>query len=227
MGQKKRSESVGGDKFPLVTVLVCMGLFTVVASIGLFAWITNQAAVLETADATQVEPGPGPVETAAPAIQDDRAAEPKSIDRASPDQPVELADRRGQQPPVSDPTPDPPAADSTQPPAPLVPESNGIPPGEMARWKSMLGLNATLEGVVVTEGESGSGKTRYIWFSSDRDNNAMAFMLTRDVGDDLSLDYLRSLRGKRVRVTGVVEEQFGTKRIGVRIQNQNQIQIVD
>ena len=90
----------------------------------------------------------------------------------------------------------------------------------------MLGLKATLDGVVLKEGESGSGKTRYLWFSTDRDNVAMVFMLTRDIGNELSLEFLRSLTGKRIRVTGTVEEQFGTKRTGVRIRRQSQIEIV-
>lgn len=225
MGQKRNGTSIQNGEFPIVTVLICMGLFTLVASAGLFWWITSRA--VETAEPELVQGSPDSVVVNNAEPPPVAASVSKSDDNIDAEQGVASVDDRVEVPPVVEAPPDQAAADTPEMPAPNHPESGAIAPGEMAEWKKMLGLSATIEGVVLKEGESSTGKTRYLWFAADRDNNAMVYMLTREIGEDLSLEYLRSLSGKRIRVTGIVEEQFGTKRIGVTIKNQTQIEIVE
>lgn len=83
------------------------------------------------------------------------------------------------------------------------------------------------QGVPVSAGDSSTGKTRYLRFSRDWNKSIMVFMLTRDVGDELTVAELQKYVGKTVRINGVVERQFGTNRLGVKIQAKDQLEIVE
>ncbi len=211
--------------FPIGTVLVCMGLVTLVAAIGLFVLITRLSVESAEPDEEQVLPALAQVESPGATAQAVVVTDTQAADDVEGEQQMTATDLPVKEPVVEN-SPTPLVAKS-EVTAPNPAEVNAIAPSEMDRWKSMLGLTATLEGVVLKEGESSTGKTRYLWFATDRENNAMVFMLKRNIGDDLSLEYLRSLTGKQIRVTGVVETQFGTQRIGVKIQSQDQIEIVE
>ncbi len=102
-----------------------------------------------------------------------------------------------------------------------------LQPAQLERFESKLGEVVEFLGVPVSAGESSSGKTRYLRFSQDWDKSVMAFMLTREVGEDLSVQDLQKMVGKTVRVSGVVERQFGTNRIGVKIKAKDQLEVVE
>ena len=56
----------------------------------------------------------------------------------------------------------------------------------------------------------------------------MVFMHAREVGLDWTVDELtKQFDGKTMRITGLVERQFGTNRMGVRVKSKDQIQIVE
>jgi len=104
--------------------------------------------------------------------------------------------------------------------------AEGMPPNATAHWEQLIGLQGVLQGQVQLARESRSGKTRYLIFSSDQDD-VMVFLSQRQVGDKLSLDYLKSFEGKKIRVRGKVQREFGTNRLGLTIQDESQIEIVD
>ena len=55
----------------------------------------------------------------------------------------------------------------------------------------------------------------------------MIFMRTRDIGESLTLEELKTMSGKTVFVTGVIEREFGTKRLGIRVRAKDQIEIIE
>ena len=98
---------------------------------------------------------------------------------------------------------------------------------EHAYWEQMKGLQASLQGRVQRAHESNSGKTRYLYFSEDR-RDAVAFLWTRSVeGDELTMEFLDSLEGKQVLIRGQVALEIGSKRLGIRLFSESQIQVVE
>lgn len=228
------------SQLPLGKILAGMGISTILLSIGLFFFITtsrskpNVVVTNDSAPGEVEESGLGPVDLSGPPPADENVV--------LNDPPREKAEASIHDPYV--PSPAPPsdegnemlepgsgsastAVDTTEPNPMAEPKKGaiGISPSAHAEWEKMMGLQATLEGVVQTENKSSSGKTYYLYFSSNRDD-AMVYMLTREVDDALTLDFLAGLRGKRVRVTGTVERQFGTNRLGVKIKSSSQIKVV-
>ena len=102
--------------------------------------------------------------------------------------------------------------------------ADATPPNAHQFWNDMRGLSSALVGTVEHARESNSGKTRYMYFSQDR-SDTMAFLRTKDVGDELSLEYLQGLVGKKIVVRGKVENEF--KRVGIRIRDISQIQVIE
>ncbi len=107
------------------------------------------------------------------------------------------------------------------------PTSGPLKPEQMDRFEAMLGEPVRFEGVPFSTNASGSGKTLYLRFSQDWDDTIMVFMLVRDVGEDLTLEELEKFVGKTVRIDGVVERQFGTNRLGVRLKAKDQIEVIE
>jgi hypothetical protein len=105
--------------------------------------------------------------------------------------------------------------------------SGPLKPDQMERFEAMLGEPVRFEGVPFSSNASGSGKTLYLRFSQDWDDTIMVFMLVRDVGEDWTVAELEKFVGKTVRIDGVVERQFGTNRLGVRLKAKDQIEVVE
>jgi hypothetical protein len=112
-------------------------------------------------------------------------------------------------------------------PEPDSEDDNRLKPGDLERFEEFLGEVVEFEGVVVSANESRSGKTRYLRFSRDWDETIMVFMLTRHVGESLTLDDLKAFAGKRILVSGEVAREFGSNRLGVRVKAKDQIQLVE
>lgn len=112
-------------------------------------------------------------------------------------------------------------------PAPASQATGQLLPHQLDRFESKLDEMVEFQGVPVSAGDSSTGKTRYLRFSRDWDKSIMVFMLTRDVGDELTVADLQKYVGKTVRINGLVERQFGTKRLGVKIQAKDQLEIVE
>lgn len=102
----------------------------------------------------------------------------------------------------------------------------GTAPNAHSHWEEMFGLQSSLKGRVQKVHVSQSGKTRYIYFSTDQ-RDAIVYLYQRLVGDELSEEFLQRLNGKLIRVTGKVGRDIGTKRIGITIENESQIEILD
>ena len=101
-----------------------------------------------------------------------------------------------------------------------------LQPGDLEKWESMKGFQATIEGTVQKVHVSRTGKTRYLYFTNDR-SHTMVKMLVSKIGDELSMEYLESLVGKTVQVTGTVRFESFASRYGVEIQKQSQIVLVN
>ena len=131
--------------------------------------------------------------------------------------------------------PDPPKPTTTPTPVPTTPTpepgSNGtgpLLPDQLARFESKLGEVVEFDGVVVSANASKSEKTRYLRFSQDWDKTILVFMMAKDVGDELTVDELnKKFANKKVHITGVVEKQFGSERIGVKIKAKDQIELIE
>jgi hypothetical protein len=112
-------------------------------------------------------------------------------------------------------------------PLPKTAHDPVLRPAELERGESLLGEFVEFEGWVVMANESRSGKTRYLRFSQDWDDSIMIFMLTRQIGETLPLAELKEMTGRKVRASGVVEREFGTRRIGVKIKSRDQLEVVE
>ena len=169
-----------------------------------------------------------------------RASEPELNQASEPElnQPLEKVEKNiveSDPPPVAQ-APEPEAtveqpAVATVKPAAVVPkampvESNELLPQQLQRFEAQLGEVVEFEGVPVSARASSSGKTRYLHFTQDWGDSIMVFMWARDVGDDLTVADLQKFVGQTIRVNGVVERQFGTNRLGVKIQAKDQIEVV-
>jgi hypothetical protein len=168
-------------------------------------------------------------ETPQPTQNTDLAERPPVADAVNGEA---MSTETGELPPVKTTT-------ASQPPLPTSPpQADGagepessttqkLQPDQLDRFEAMLGEPVRFEGVPVSANDSKSGKTLYLRFSQDWNDTIMVFMLTGDVGDDLTLAELGKFVGKTVRIDGIVERQFGTNRLGVRIKAKDQIGIVE
>jgi cytoskeletal protein RodZ len=117
--------------------------------------------------------------------------------------------------------------ETTVTPATETVDDSVLRPAELERGESMMGEFVEFEGLVVMASQSRSGKTRYLRFSQDWNQSIMIFMLTREVGETLTLADLKQMAGKKVRASGVVEREFGSNRIGVKIKSKDQLEVVN
>ena len=96
--------------------------------------------------------------------------------------------------------------------SPLDPESF------RARKDEVIQVSGTVEQVRA----SNSGKTNYLHFTQDWNQSLMIFAFASDI----PLEQLQPFQSKTIRVRGAIAEEFGSKRVGIKIKSIEQIEIL-
>lgn len=94
--------------------------------------------------------------------------------------------------------------------------------GAIRQW---MGAHVTLEAELFRIRDSRSGKTRYLEFSDDIGKDVVAVRCWPN--EDFELGGLEALVGKKLRFKGKAEEERGTGRIVVHLEERGQIEEVD
>ena len=98
---------------------------------------------------------------------------------------------------------------------------------DLERLETLVGTVVDVEAIVVMASESKSGKTRYLRFTQDWKESAHVMIRVSDLQEDVSFEFLKSLAGKKVKVSGVVEKEFGNNKTGIRVKAKDQITVVE
>ena len=99
-----------------------------------------------------------------------------------------------------------------------------MPAQPLAAFESLIGQTVTIEGRVLSSGESRSGQTRYLNFAN-RPGVAISLAFRTSEADHLfPLSRLQSLHGQVIRATGKVTEVHGS--LLVFISHESDLQIV-
>ena len=97
-------------------------------------------------------------------------------------------------------------------------------PSDGALLHNFIGREVAFQGVLISVGDSGSGKTRYLEFSDDRGvDDFCGYLKTKGASAGLSKPALKALIGRKIVVRGEVKSVPGTKRVGIHITNRKQI----
>ena len=136
--------------------------------------------------------------------------------------------------PRNEPVPQAVAAVESPPPAeaarteesnkPKTPKREGdYKPEEVSMLRDQLRQEVTILGRVNRVRTSNSEKSLYIEFGSDPEENVCGRYMNNLGKDGMSLSELGNLKGKMVRLKGLVQEEFGTKRIVINLVTRDQV----
>lgn len=206
----------------------------------------NQAAVqkkfdpassLQTESESKTQPTPdfNPISTATPAA---KSTEPATIASSTLSGSASDANTALESMPI--PIPDPnsiadstPLADGnmTADSGSLLAKTSDYSPEQFDELREIMESKtvATVKGTVVQFRESNSGKTLYLHFSNDWDDTVMVFMnRDRDTQEfPFSKEALQAMVGKTIRVSTDIDEEFGSKRLGLKVVADHQIEVVE
>ena len=90
-------------------------------------------------------------------------------------------------------------------------------------WKALKSKYAAVQGTVKYTSQSGSKKTRYIWFGRKKKTGCIIVPVSRAKG--ISKEFMDSLRGKSITVTGKMKVESNSGRVGLEITKRAQIKI--
>lgn len=121
------------------------------------------------------------------------------------------------------------AAPDSDPAAPVAttsatPATDVFYPGEVDRMRPKIGQQVVIEGMPIIVGENKTGTVRYLNFARDY-KTVVSIILTKEhpavflSKDELKLKFL----GKKVRVTGTLEEANGALQINLSEPGQIQV----
>ncbi|HEX8310004.1 MAG TPA: hypothetical protein VF614_01730 [Chthoniobacteraceae bacterium] len=92
--------------------------------------------------------------------------------------------------------------------------------------RAVLGKEATAEGIIAMQGENRAGVVRYLNFADDyKKALGLVFFLNYSEGSTFTKEKLAQFVGKKVRVTGKIEEYNGA--LQIKINKLDQIKIVE
>lgn len=100
-------------------------------------------------------------------------------------------------------------------------------PQEWAEVKEQMSEEISVLGKVSKVRMSQSGKSVYIEFEGDAAKTVCGRYLTNLGKEGMSVSELGAIEGKTVRITGVVQEEFGTNRIVVNLITRDQVKEQD
>ena len=84
---------------------------------------------------------------------------------------------------------------------------------------------AAVEAKVQSVSKSDSGKRRYLLFGKEKKTGCI--IITMSKAKDIDLNYLNSLKGKRISVTGKVMVESKSGRVGLGVTKKAQIKIIE
>lgn len=121
-----------------------------------------------------------------------------------------------------------PAASSRKKEKPAAAKRDGdYQPSEVAEVKEQMREEISVMGKVAKVRMSQSGKSVYIEFEGDAANTVCGRYLTNQGKEGMSVSELGAIEGKTVRITGVVQEEFGTNRVVVNLVTRDQVKEQD
>jgi DNA polymerase III alpha subunit (gram-positive type) len=97
-------------------------------------------------------------------------------------------------------------------------------PGDGKKMRKWLGEEAVVEGVLFRVRDSKSGSTRYLEFSDKAGQDVLCVRCWPS--EELALETLKELEGKKLRFSGKIELEKNTKRIVLQIKERSQIEEV-
>jgi len=107
---------------------------------------------------------------------------------------------------------------------PKTPKREGdYKPEEVSTVRDQLRQEITILGRVNRVRTSNSEKSLYIEFGSDPEENVCGRYMNNLGKEGMSLSELGNLKGKMVRLKGLVQEEFGTKRIVINLVTRDQV----
>jgi DNA/RNA endonuclease YhcR with UshA esterase domain len=113
-------------------------------------------------------------------------------------------------------------------PKPAEKKKAGKPhdPTDLNALRSLLGETITVEGPIVSTGENKNATIRFLNFTKDyRSGLVLVFFLNYSEGSTFSKEKLQEYIGKKVRVTGKLEEYGST--LQFKIDNLSQIEVIE
>jgi DNA/RNA endonuclease YhcR with UshA esterase domain len=97
---------------------------------------------------------------------------------------------------------------------------------DLEALRAVLGKEATAEGTIAMQGQNRSGSIRYLNFGADQKVAlGLVFFLNYSEGGSFTKEKLAEYVGKKVRVTGKIEEYKGG--LQIKINKLDQIEIVE
>lgn len=107
---------------------------------------------------------------------------------------------------------------------PKTPKREGdYKPEEVSLLRDQLRQEVTILGRVNRVRTSSSEKSLYIEFGSDPEENVCGRYMNKLGKEGMSVSELGNLKGKMVRIKGLVQEEFGTKRIVINLITRDQV----
>jgi hypothetical protein len=117
-----------------------------------------------------------------------------------------------------------PTADEAKVEDPSKPKREGdYKPEDVSLLRDQLRKEVTILGRVNRVRTSNSEKSLYIEFGSDPEENVCGRYMNKLGKEDMSVSELGNLKGKMVRLKGLVQEEFGTKRIVINLMTRDQV----
>jgi DNA/RNA endonuclease YhcR with UshA esterase domain len=116
-----------------------------------------------------------------------------------------------------------PAADKK----PAEKKKTGKPhdPSDLNALRPLLGETITVEGTIASTGESKGGTIRFLNFTRDRSGLVLVFFLNYSEGSTFTKEKLQEYVGKKVRVTGKLEEYTST--LQFKIDSLSQVEVIE